>query len=342
MELLRTYIREVLSSPCSDKEFDEILATAQQLHHGQTRRSGEDYISHPVEVAFIIKQYYPNDDILCKAALLHDTLEDAPALGNVKDEQELFAMIASASDSDAEAASLVHLVVALTKSEGSDYAEYVLSLAADPDALKIKLADMLHNIQHSPSERQLAKYQNALKALEDKFAGIPPGLNPQHWEDIKIAAQNMTEAPIYKDINRSMLMGETKAAKKPGAGVVVIREFKDGWRILGLRVYGKYDLPKGAIDPGEDAFTAAVRETNEEAGISDLKFKWGTEALALDHLKMYIAETAQDPVILKNPHSGIYEHHAAEWFSWDDIAGRVYPYLRPAIIWARDIVENKQ
>ena len=124
MDLLRSYIKEVLSSPCSDKEFDEILATAQHLHKGQTRRSGEAYISHPVEVAAIIKQYYPTDDILCKAALLHDTLEDAPSLGNVKDEEELFAMIADAADSDAEAMDLIRLVRSLTKAEGSNYSDY--------------------------------------------------------------------------------------------------------------------------------------------------------------------------------------------------------------------------
>ena len=106
---LRKLIREILASPCGDDEFDEILATAQHAHRGQTRRSGEPYINHPIEVASIVNRYYPGQNILCKAALLHDALEDAPALGNVKDEQELFAMIANAASSSGRISTIIAL-----------------------------------------------------------------------------------------------------------------------------------------------------------------------------------------------------------------------------------------
>lgn len=49
---------------------------ASKLHEGQKRQSWEDYISHPLAVAFILSEMSADSDTLC-AALLHDTIEDA-------------------------------------------------------------------------------------------------------------------------------------------------------------------------------------------------------------------------------------------------------------------------
>ena len=46
-------------------------------HHGQTRKSGEAYITHPVAVAGILADLRLDAEALC-AAILHDTLEDTP------------------------------------------------------------------------------------------------------------------------------------------------------------------------------------------------------------------------------------------------------------------------
>ena len=56
------------------------------------------------------------------------------------------------------------------------------------------------------------------------------------------------------------------------AGVVVVRRTDDGWRVLLLRVYNYWDFPKGVVEPGEDALTAARREVREETTIDDLEF----------------------------------------------------------------------
>ncbi len=48
---------------------------AKQLHEGQYRKSGEEYICHPVAVAEIVAGLELDTDSIC-AALLHDTLED--------------------------------------------------------------------------------------------------------------------------------------------------------------------------------------------------------------------------------------------------------------------------
>ena len=48
---------------------------AEQLHDGQMRQSGEPYISHPLNVAYILAEMHADRDTICEG-LLHDTLED--------------------------------------------------------------------------------------------------------------------------------------------------------------------------------------------------------------------------------------------------------------------------
>lgn len=137
-----------------------------------------------------------------------------------------------------------------------------------------------------------------------------------------------------------VILSEARS-KPPGAGVVVVRSFPEGWRVLGLRVYGRLDIPKGVIDPGESPFQAAVRETSEEAGITDLRFTWGNEPKVVGRLTVWVAETSQDPVIQRNPETGIYEHHSADWLEWDIMLSKVPNFIATAVRWARLIVEEE-
>ncbi len=131
-------------------------------------------------------------------------------------------------------------------------------------------------------------------------------------------------------------------SKTPAAGIVVVRKFPEAWKILGLKLGGEYDLPKGKIDAGESEFECAVRETREESGIdkSDLIFTWGDKSKKIKHIIFFIAETHSDPYIPRNPETGIYEHDSAEWLDWSEIAMTCYPYLKEVIDWAKETVEK--
>lgn len=128
-----------------------------------------------------------------------------------------------------------------------------------------------------------------------------------------------------------------------GAGLVIIRFFDGEPRILGLRVYSSYDLPKGEIEEGEDTFEAALRETEEECGITELDHPWGKDVIKLKNrhkkrrkvVTVYMARTSQDAAIQRNPKTGKYEHHDVKWLTLDEAEQGLHTYLRPAAHWAR-------
>ena len=126
----------------------------------------------------------------------------------------------------------------------------------------------------------------------------------------------------------------------PGAGIVVVRNFADGWKVLILKTGRGFDLPKGGSDPGEPYLETALRETYEETGIYDIEFSWGTTFIPLDNLRFYLARTEQDAIIRANPETGEFEHISAVWTDWDSATENIYPYLVPAITWAKQKVEQ--
>lgn len=135
-----------------------------------------------------------------------------------------------------------------------------------------------------------------------------------------------------------MPQGASKSqTTKRRAGIIVLKEHDGGYLVLGLRVYGSYDLPKGGVESFETSLVAAMRETEEEAGISDLDFRWGLQTTAARNVTLYIAVTTQEPSIQRNPETGEYEHHAAKWLTMDQAEHKLHPYLRPTISWVRQI-----
>lgn len=133
------------------------------------------------------------------------------------------------------------------------------------------------------------------------------------------------------------------------AGIILIKMIQGNPHLLGLRAYNSYDLPKGHVEEGESDLDAAVRETSEEAGITDFSFEWGHETVKLmnrgrrkKEVTLFIASTDQDATIRKNPETGQYEHHGSKWLSFDEAEKSLHPYLRPAASWARTRVSSSQ
>jgi len=130
------------------------------------------------------------------------------------------------------------------------------------------------------------------------------------------------------------------------AGVVVVRREGDEWRFLFLRAYKNWDFPKGIVESPEDPLETAKREVREEAGITDLHFRWGRVFKETTPYsggrkiaRYYIAETSQSTVTFSvNPELGKPEHHEYRWLPYREIK-RLSPERLVAIIeWANDLL----
>lgn len=116
----------------NNEKYEKALAFAAEKHKGQKRKGGEEYITHPVAVAELLKRQGLGDDYIL-AALFHDLLEDTDAteeeIGKLGGERVLKA------------------VKLLTKYPGYDEEEYILGIKSNDIAFKVKAADRLHNLK---------------------------------------------------------------------------------------------------------------------------------------------------------------------------------------------------
>ena len=106
------------------------MSVAYDAHHGQQDKSGVPYVFHPMHLAEQME-----DEISCCAALLHDVVEDT----DITIEQ-------LAKDFPPQVVEAVRL---LTHDPDTDYFDYVRGIKSNPIAVKVKLADLAHNMDAS-------------------------------------------------------------------------------------------------------------------------------------------------------------------------------------------------
>jgi len=179
-EILREYVRELLKEMPVKTDFVNTYKTAQQVHRDQKRRSGEAYFEHPKAVRNIVTRMYPADRVAQLAALLHDTLEDYEKGGVYGSKEEVIEAITSGIDDPSETDQVLSTIQALTHDGSVSYSSYLIGLADNQTALRVKMADMLHNSMSSPSEKQKAKYKKAFGELLVHFNGSLPGIAQKH------------------------------------------------------------------------------------------------------------------------------------------------------------------
>ena len=125
------------------------------------------------------------------------------------------------------------------------------------------------------------------------------------------------------------------------AGVVVVRDSGDGWRVLLLRAYNYWDFPKGQVEAGEDPLTTARREVREETLIDDLEFRWGEDCIETAPYgrnkvaRYYLAVSPAASVALPvNPELGRPEHQEYRWLDCAAARRLVVPRVAAVVDWA--------
>ena len=141
-------------NPSTNKELiNRAFVIADIAHQDQKRRSGDPYISHPLEVAKILTEYRLDDSTII-TALLHDTIEDTKlTLGSIK--KEFGDEIANLVDGLTKIGKLDLFTKEAEQAE--NFRKLILAMSSDVRVLIVKLADRLHNmrtINFLPSEKQ--------------------------------------------------------------------------------------------------------------------------------------------------------------------------------------------
>jgi hypothetical protein len=189
------YVIFIDMSGFTREDFEDVYSTARMAHVGQKRRAGGEYFTHPSEVRNIVRKYYPQDYAAQMVALLHDSLEDAPG-STVDSIGEMESFIRGSIGDPQAGQEVIDAVRSLTHEKGTDYGSYVISLLNNPVALRVKLADMLHNLSTSPSPRQKKKYDDALSAASDITGGVPSDISSEHWDDLTSLAETTTKRAL--------------------------------------------------------------------------------------------------------------------------------------------------
>ena len=134
-----------------------------KAHHGdQCRRSGEPYIIHPLNVAYILADIGLDDSTIC-AALLHDVVEDTDAT-NVDIKREFSEEIAEMVAGVTKLSSIAF--ASIEEQQAEDYRKMFLAMGKDIRVIIIKLADRLHNMRTLKFLKRDRQIANAKETME--------------------------------------------------------------------------------------------------------------------------------------------------------------------------------
>jgi GTP pyrophosphokinase len=189
----------------SSSDLEKAFAAAEKAHAGQLRKSGEEYITHPVAVAQILIDL-GMDLPTIMAALLHDTVEDTTySIEQIK------------SEFGDEVTSLVDGVTKLDKltygptAEAETLRKMVVAMSRDIRVLVIKLADRLHNARTWDFIAAETAQRKARETL-DIYAPLAHrlGMNAIKWE-LEDLSFRVLEPKKFEEIER--LVGERSPAR---------------------------------------------------------------------------------------------------------------------------------
>ncbi len=173
---------------------------SQQAHHGQKRKSGEDYITHCVEVGVILAELQLGAASIC-AAFLHDVVEDTDV--GVDEIREVFGL---------EIATIVEGLTKIgrvkfsssTEQQAENFRKLLVSMARDARVIIVKLADRLHNMR---TLEALSGAKQRRIALETREIYAPLahrlGMAKVRWELEDLAFKSL-QPQAYKQLAKKI------------------------------------------------------------------------------------------------------------------------------------------
>ena len=174
LEKLTNYLKK-----SEKKIINSAINFSEQAHKDQIRKSGDPFITHPIEVAKILTSI-KMDAFGIAAGLLHDTIEDTE--------------ISKSEITDIFGDQISELVQGLTKISkfslminkqklGENYRKLILASSKDLRVILIKLADRLHNMRTINYIKDESKKINISMETLEIFVPLSQRLGMKEWQD---------------------------------------------------------------------------------------------------------------------------------------------------------------
>lgn len=230
---------------------------ADDAHRGQTRKSGEPYIIHPLSAAHYLADS-KIDPTIVAAALLHDVPEDTPV--TLEDIEKNFG---------ADIAGMVRGITKLGKLKYRGVERYLenlrkmfIAMAEDVRVMIIKFADRIHNLstlEHLPPQK---RYRIALESLEI----YAPIANRLGMDDMKGELEDLSFQYVYpKDFQRVKAIRDERLSGKQEYFERIITKAKTELQKAGVQSFSVYGRTKRLYS----LYQKLVRKNNEIAKVYD-------------------------------------------------------------------------
>jgi GTP pyrophosphokinase len=254
-----TTLQQRIVNTFPPKEADTIeraVATATAAHEGQLRKSGEQYISHPIAVAHILCEWEMDVDTVV-AGILHDTVEDTD-LNFSAIEQEFgrdVAFLVDGVTKVGQARSGMKDLESYLPGTKQNLSKLMISVGKDVRVIIIKLADRLHNmrtLEHMSREKQ----KKIARETMEVFAPLADRLNMGR---VRVQLEELSFKHLMpKDYQYTKSLSESRLKKSQKKLSKVRREVEEHLRSEGIdfemdgRVKSTYSLYKKLDRVGGD------------------------------------------------------------------------------------------
>ena len=224
LEQAKIYITEKESLDMIERAFNY----ADKHHQGQMRKSGEPYINHLLNVAYILSTLRVGPSTIC-AGLLHDVIEDCDVSF-----EEL------SKEFDEEIATIVESVTKIGNIQFKDEKEYMatnhrkifIAMAKDIRVILVKLVDRLHNMRTLKYMREDKQKKISRETLE-VYAPIAHRLG---ISEIKNELEDLSFSYLYPDKYYEIAqLVEMRKAERDRQVNLMITEISD--ILNGLKIY---------------------------------------------------------------------------------------------------------
>lgn len=205
--LERTYKGRI--TPQKEAIVNKAFRIAAQAHKNDRRKSGEPYITHPIEVARIVSKEMGMGATTIACALLHDTVEDTEiTLNDIQN--EFGSKISTIIDGLTKIKEVVDLTSGSIQAE--NFRKILLTISEDIRVIIVKLADRLHNMRTLEN----MKREKQLKIASETLFLYAPLAHRFGFYNIKSELEDLClsymDPTVYEEISNKLV--ETKSSRQ--------------------------------------------------------------------------------------------------------------------------------